>query len=208
MRKCEATVFPIPPQPVLLMAQLKVWFPSFFSKLLLEIKESGDRAEDGSEWIKDVSEIISLNHLVTMGENIFKGKDLLWKLKLVSTIVLDHKGIDYTEFGLEVIKKFTRYPVKELRMMSQTKNPSSLRVCLKHLPKSNVQHQSKRKRKPNTAVTSAALRLTSSCHFKKHKTHVHKKKLPTCIYCIFRAKDLETLQSHSQSHNSTSVEGL
>ena len=40
---------------------------------------------------------------------------------------------------------------------------------------------------------------------KKHKIQVHKEKLLTCIYCIFKAKDLETLQSHSQSHNSTNV---
>ena len=208
VRKSEATVFPIPPQPVLSMKedQLKVWFPSFFSKLLLEIKESGDGDEE--EWIKDVSEIISLNHLVTMGEDIFKEKDLLWKLKLVSAIVLDHKGIDYTEFGLEVIKKFSRYPVKELKMMSQAKNPATFE---KMFETSEVFHPKPKLRKDR------AKHRCDRCSFdtnffmslKKHKIQVHKGTQHTCNYCDFKAKDQDTLQSHRLNvHNPTSGSGF
>jgi len=120
--------YPIPPRPVLSMKaeEIKTWFPSFFSKISFEIKTRRENQEPLPAWLKDIEEVIPLSSLKMLARNWDDiERSFFWKLKLVSAIVLDHKGFDYTDFAMEVPKKHMRYSVTDLKMMSQAKNPST-----------------------------------------------------------------------------------
>eukprot|EP00092_Neocalanus_flemingeri_P037768 GFUD01041116.1.p1 GENE.GFUD01041116.1~~GFUD01041116.1.p1 ORF type:complete len:267 (-),score=55.18 GFUD01041116.1:57-857(-) len=124
----EVLKYPIPPKPVLSMKaeEIKSWFPSFFSKISFEIKAKRESGQPIPIWIKDIEDVISLSSLKMLASNwddIEQG--FFWKLKLVSAIVLDHKGFDYTDFAMKVTKKHMRYSVSDLKMMSKAKNPST-----------------------------------------------------------------------------------
>ena len=120
--------YPVPPKPVLSMKaeEIKTWFPSFFSKISFEIKARRDAGQPMPVWIKDIEDVITLSSLKMLASN---WEDIehsfFWKLKLVSAIVLDHKGFDYTDFAMSVPIKHARYSVSDLKMMSKAKNPST-----------------------------------------------------------------------------------
>lgn len=120
--------YPIPPKPVLSLKskEVKAWFPLFFSKISLEIKAQRETGQPNPAWIKDIEDVISLNSLKLVAKNWDDiEQSFYWKLKLVSAIVLDHKGFDYTEFGMEIPIKHLRYSVTDLKMMSKAKNHST-----------------------------------------------------------------------------------
>jgi len=48
-----------------------------------------------------------------------------WKLKLVSAIILDKRGLDYTTFAENVEEKHEKYSVNDLKLMSMSKNPET-----------------------------------------------------------------------------------
>jgi len=124
----EILKFPIPPNPVLSMKpeEIKSWFPSFFSKISFEIKARRVNGHPSPVWIKDIEDVISLSSLKTLASNWDDIEQaFFWKLKLVSAIVLDHKGFDYTDFAMKVSKKHMKYSVSDLKMMSKAKNPST-----------------------------------------------------------------------------------
>merc|ERR1712129_109476 len=151
----------------------------FFPQLLLEIKEN---MEGKMEWVEE-----------------FRERGLVWRLKLVSAIVLEHKGVDYSEFGLAVLKKFPRHSVKELKIMGQTKNPATFEkmfdtssvVVSNHVETRPVQNR---------------LKECDLCDFKtrhnrcltKHKAKKHEGKLLSCDYCPYQAKELGALQEHRE----------
>ena len=120
--------YPVPPKPVLSMQieEIKSWFPSFFSKLSFEIKARCEAGQPKPAWIKDIEDVISLSSLKMLAKNWGDlEQSFFWKLKLVSAIVLDHKGFDYTDFAMSVPVKHARYSVEDLKMMSKTKNHST-----------------------------------------------------------------------------------
>merc|ERR1712129_98845 len=124
----EVLKYPVPPKPVLLMKaeEIKSWFPSFFSKISFEIKTRRESGQPMPVWIKDIEDVITLSSLKMLANNWGDIEhSFFWKLKLVSAIVLDHKGFDYTDFAMSLPVKHARYSVKDLKMMSQSKNPST-----------------------------------------------------------------------------------
>ena len=185
---------PIPPQPVLSLteAELKDWFPSFFPKFLKEIQDS-----KGQEWINDITEVISLESLVNMKEDILTEKELIWKLKLVSAIILDHKGIDYTDFGLKVLKRFSRYPVTELKMMAQSNNPDTFEKMFDTTLEKEVRLVTKSPSKKKMHECDLCKFETKfSISLKKHKIKKHRGKLLSCDSCNFKSTELDELQNH------------
>ena len=120
--------YPIPPKPVLSMSveEIRTWFPSFFSKISCEIKARREEGYSLPVWIRDIEDVISLSSLKTVARNWNEvERSFYWKLKLVSAIVLDHKGFDYTKFALKVPKSYEKYSVSDLKIMSKAKNPST-----------------------------------------------------------------------------------
>ena len=117
--------YPLPPRPVLSMTteETKSWFPSFFSILLSDVKSSTQKGHPMPSWMKDIEDVISFSTIQVQDGNWgSKENNFFWKLKLVSAIVLENKGIDYTEFALDKRRKHTKYSVTDLKMMSKAKN--------------------------------------------------------------------------------------
>lgn len=126
VNKANVTRFPIPPKPVLMMdrKQVNEWFPSFFSSLSKEMKMTG--LSPLPDWVKDVSEVISLETLAGLqAEWQNKSGEFYWKLKLFAAILLDHKGFEYNSFGIQVDRVHDKYSVKDLKIMSKAKNPAT-----------------------------------------------------------------------------------
>ena len=121
--------YPIPPKPVLSLKnhEIKTWFPSFFSKLSFELKRNRQNGLSNPVWLKDIEDVIDLKALMLKLSSSWEAIDrtFFWKLKLISAIVLERKGFDYTNFGIKVTKQYERYPIKDLKLMSDVKNPAT-----------------------------------------------------------------------------------
>ena len=136
-KKCKSLRFkikqgvPVPPKPVLSLSQddLKQWFPHLMEKL------SGKKFPTSSprkcpDWDEDVDKVLTLNDFSEQGPktefNWSKvSGNFFWKLKLVSAILLDKKGIDYTTFAEKVEERHEKYSIEDLKLMSMSKNPET-----------------------------------------------------------------------------------
>ena len=122
---------PVPPKPVLSLSQddLKHWFPQLMEKL------SGKKFPSSSprkcpDWDEDVDKVLTLSDFTDLGPktefNWSKvSGNFFWKLKLVSAILLDKKGIDYTTFAEKVEERHEKYSIEDLKLMSMSKNPET-----------------------------------------------------------------------------------
>ena len=138
---------PVPPKPVLSLNQddLKHWFPQLMEKL------SGKKFPSSSprkcpDWDDDVDKVLTLNDFTDLGPktefNWSKvSGNFFWKLKLVSAILLDKKGIDYTTFAEKVEERHEKYSIEDLKLMSMSKNPETFE---KLFVKKNAQIKSER----------------------------------------------------------------
>jgi len=122
---------PVPPRPVLSLSQadLKLWFPQFLEKMSGK-KFPTSMPKKFPDWDTDVDKVLTMKDFVEFGpKNEFNwnkvSPNFFWKLKLVSAIILDKKGIDYTTFAEEVEEKHEKYSVNDLKLMSMSKNPET-----------------------------------------------------------------------------------
>ena len=200
----EACKFHVPPQPVLSLTreEMTAWFPSFLDKLVQEVESDWQAGrEERMKWMADIEEVISLKQLVEQGKAMFGDKELGWKIKLVSAIVLLHKGVDFTTFGMRVARRLNNYTSKELKMMSETRNPATFEKMFETLPHEDL----------GLGLITARYKKLSRfecqiCNFKthrekiirKHKEKKHMGKLLSCDFCIYQAVELATLQRHRE----------
>jgi len=122
---------PVPPKPVLCLNQeeIKIWFPQFIEKMSGK-KFPTSMPKKFPDWDSDVDKVLTHKDFVEMGpKNEFNWKKVsatfYWKLKLVSAIILDKKGIDYTTFAENVEEKHEKYSINDLKLMSMSKNPET-----------------------------------------------------------------------------------
>eukprot|EP00092_Neocalanus_flemingeri_P000717 GFUD01000760.1.p1 GENE.GFUD01000760.1~~GFUD01000760.1.p1 ORF type:complete len:673 (+),score=173.45 GFUD01000760.1:46-2064(+) len=122
---------PLPPKPVLCLNQeeIKIWFPQFIEKMSGK-KFPTSMPKKFPDWDADVDKVLTHKDFVEMGpKNEFNWKKVsptfYWKLKLVSAIILDKKGIDYTTFAENVEEKHEKYSINDLKLMSMSKNPET-----------------------------------------------------------------------------------
>jgi len=122
---------PVPPKPVLCLNQeeIKIWFPQFIEKMSGK-KFPTSMPKKFPDWDADVDKVLTHKDFVEMGpKNEFNWKKVsatfYWKLKLVSAIILDKKGIDYTTFAENVEEKHEKYSINDLKLMSMSKNPET-----------------------------------------------------------------------------------
>ena len=89
--------YPMPPRPVLSMTkdETKSWFPKFFLTLSHDLKNNSKNGHPLPTWMKDIEDVICFSTLKNINRNWSTAENgFFWKLKLVSAIVLDQKGID------------------------------------------------------------------------------------------------------------------
>jgi len=122
---------PVPPKPVLSLNQeeMKIWFPQFIEKMSGK-KFPTSMPKKFPDWDADVDKVLTHKDFVEMGpKNEFNWKKVsatfYWKLKLISAIILDKKGIDYTTFAENVEEKHEKYSINDLKLMSMSKNPET-----------------------------------------------------------------------------------
>lgn len=122
---------PVPPKPVLCLNQeeIKIWFPQFIEKMSGK-KFPTSMPKKFPDWDADVDKVLTHKDFVEMGpKNEFNWKKVsptfYWKLKLISAIILDKKGIDYTTFAENVEEKHEKYSINDLKLMSMSKNPET-----------------------------------------------------------------------------------
>ena len=200
----EACKFHVPPQPVLSLTREETiaWFPGFLDKLVQEVEADWQAGrEERMRWMADIEEVISLKQLAEQGKAMFGDKELGWKVKLVSAIVLLHKGVDFTTFGIRVARRFNKYTSSELKMMSEAKNPATFEKMFETLP-----HEDLGMGLITTKYKKMAKFECQICNFKthrekiirKHKEKKHMGKLLSCAFCIFQAVELDVLQRHRE----------
>ena len=101
--------------------------------------------------------------------------DLVWKLKLVSAIILVHNDIDYTEFGLKVFGKCNHYPIVELKMMSHVKNPDTFEKLFEPSTTLTAQLENNYSKKKNINYCDLCRFKTNHLGImKRHKLKMHK----------------------------------
>jgi len=135
---------PVPPKPVLSLNQeeIKIWFPQFIEKMSGK-KFPTSMPKKFPDWDADVDKVLTHKDFVEMGpKNEFNWKKVsptfYWKLKLISAIILDKKGIDYTTFAENVEEKHEKYSINDLKLMSMSKNPETFeKLFVKKAPQSN-----------------------------------------------------------------------
>ena len=122
---------PVPPRPVLSLNQedIKEWFPQLIEKLAGK-KFPTSVPKKCSEWDADVEKVMSVKDFGELGPKSDLNwsrvsANFYWKLKLVSAILLDKKGIDYTTFAEKVEDKHEKYSIDDLKLMSMSKNPET-----------------------------------------------------------------------------------
>jgi len=122
---------PVPPKPVLCLNQeeIKIWFPQFIEKMSGK-KFPTSMPKKFPDWDADVDKVLTHKDFVEMGpKNEFNWKKVsptfYWKLKLISAIILDKRGIDYTLFAEHVEEKHEKYSINDLKLMSMSKNPET-----------------------------------------------------------------------------------
>jgi len=134
---------PVPPKPVLSLNQeeIKIWFPQFIEKMSGK-KFPTSMPKKFPDWDADVDKVLTHKDFVEMGpKNEFNWKKVsptfYWKLKLISAIILDKKGIDYTTFAENVEEKHEKYSINDLKLMSMSKNPETFeKLFVKKAPQS------------------------------------------------------------------------
>ena len=198
----EACKFDVPPQPVLSLTrdEARAWFPGFLDKLVQELETDWSAGREARmRWMADISEVISLKQLAEQDKAMFGDEEIGWKIKLVAAIVLLHKGVDFTTFGIRVGRRFNKYASRELKMMSEARNPATFEKMFETLPHEDL----------GIGLISAKYKQKFECQIcnfkahrekimRKHKEKKHIGKLLSCDFCIFQAADLDVLQKHRE----------